>query len=120
MVVVSLWGLRSALIDGPVQLVPLWLSLQQSLFVIVVGTCIAMPFCLLIGLPLWHFAIVSGQQQRRDALRFGLMTGALIGAVMAVIGDPWVSTPEEAFDFLGYCLAGLCAGSIAHRAAYPP
>lgn len=117
-VILLLWGVRGWVSGSPPYDMPLWLSVQQLLFVSIVGWCITLPFALLIGLPLWHFAVRSGQQQRRDVVRFGLMTGALIGTAMAVIGEGsgWTG---EVFDFLGCCLAGLCAGSIAHRAAYP-
>lgn len=119
-VVIGLWGVRYTSLSGPVADGSLWRSVELLLLIILVGSCIAIPCCLMIGLPLWHFAILSGRQRRRDARRFGLMTGALIGIGMAVLGEPWISGPDEALDLLGYCLAGLCAGSIAHRVAYPP
>ncbi len=117
-IVLLLWGIRALVSGGPPYDAPLWLSVQQLLFVGIVGWCITLPFALPIGLTLWHFAVRSGQQRRCDARRFGLIAGALIGTVLAIGGEStgWMG---EALDFLGYCLAGLCAGSIAHRAAYP-
>jgi len=117
-VVVGLWTIRSIVGGGPMQQAELLPLLNSSFVFVVVGSIVAMPFCMLIGLPLWSFAIRSGRQQHRDAMRFGLMAGALIGAVLAVVGDAWPSLLKEALDFLGYCVAGLCAGSVAYRAAY--
>ncbi|KQN81353.1 hypothetical protein ASE91_11055 [Sphingomonas sp. Leaf62] len=77
-----------------------------------------MPICLMLGLTLWDFAIRSGRQRRGDALRFGLIAGGLIGAVMAIIGDPGTRWFDEPLDVLGYCLAGLCAGGVAYRLGY--
>ncbi len=119
-VVVGLWMIRGMVGGGPMPQTDFWPLLNSSFIIVVVGSIVAMPFCMVIGLPLWSFAIRSGRQQHRDAMRFGLMAGALIGAVLAVVGDAWPSWAEEALDFFGYCLAGLCAGSIAYRAAYSP
>ncbi|MFD1033353.1 hypothetical protein ACFQ15_01635 [Sphingomonas hankookensis] len=112
-IVVLLWGVRGMVLASPIHVPALWFAVQQLWFVISVGWCVTLPFSLMIGLPLWHFAVRSGQQQRRDAVRFGLM----IGTVMAVGGE-WTGWIGEVLDFLGYCLADLRAGSIAHRADY--
>jgi hypothetical protein len=119
-IVVASWTLREAIDHRPVATYRLAGLIQLSLFSILIGSIIAMPVCLMLGLPLWSFAIRSGRQRRRDALRFGLIAGGSIGAVMAIIGDPGTRWFDEPLDFVAYCFAGLCAGSIAHRAAYPP
>ncbi len=119
-VVVTLWGLR-IILDTGIQPTPgVWRGIEAVLLVITVGSCIALPLCLTIGLPLWHLAVRSGRQTRRDARRAGLIAGAAIGLVMAGVGIDTGGRFEALLDFLGYCLAGLCAGSIAHRTAYPP
>ncbi|KQM96150.1 hypothetical protein ASE73_03495 [Sphingomonas sp. Leaf24] len=106
-------ALQEAVDHAPVAACPLAGLVQLSLFSI-----IAVPICLLLGLPLWHCAMRSGRQRRGDALRFGLIAGGLIGAVMAIIGDPGTRWFDEPLDFLGYCLAGLCAGGVTYRLGY--
>ncbi|KQM90232.1 hypothetical protein ASE70_02155 [Sphingomonas sp. Leaf22] len=117
-VLIASWSLREVIGHEPASAYPLTALVQISLFSIVVGSIIAVPICLLLGLPLWHFAIRSGRQRRGDALRLGLIAGGLIGAVMAIVGDPGTRWFDEPLDVLGYCLAGLCAGGVAYRLGY--
>lgn len=118
-ILITAWGLREVIDHGSVVGGRLPGLIWLGLFGIVVGSFITVPICLMLGLPLWDFAIRSGRQRHRDALRFGLIAGALIGAVMAIIGDPGPRWFDEPLDFVGYCVAGLCAGRIAHRLGYP-
>lgn len=116
-VVALLWQVRDLLGGSSRNIRP---TADWFLGYIVIGSCVALPACMMLGLPLWHLAARSGRQQRHDAVRFGLIVGATIGTVMAVFGvvaDTWYA---ELLDFLGYCLAGMCGGSIAHRVAYRP
>ncbi|WP_235525251.1 hypothetical protein [Sphingomonas sp. Leaf42] len=119
-IVIALWLVRGILATGGRLAFSWWRMFDFLPLTIVVGSLIAIPFCLMIGLPLWHLAVGSGRQSRRDALRLGLIVGAIIGLAMAVFGVNDGAWYDEPLDFLGYCLAGRCAGFIAHRAAYPP
>ncbi|MDJ0278418.1 hypothetical protein QLH51_16595 [Sphingomonas sp. 2R-10] len=118
-ILIASWGLREGIDHGSVVDDRLPGLMQLGLFGIVVGSCIAVPICLMLGLPLWDFAIRSGRQRRSDALRFGLIAGGFIGAAMAIIGIAGTRWFDEPLDFLGYCLAGLCASRVAHRLGYP-
>lgn len=118
-IMVASWGLREVIARGSVVDDRLLGLIQLGLFSIFVGSLIAVPICLMLGLPLWEFAIRSGRQRRRDALRFGLIAGGFIAVVMAIIGIPGTRWFDEPLDFLGYCLAGLCAGWVVHRLGYP-
>lgn len=118
-IMVASWGLREVVGHGSVVDGRIVGLIQFGLFGIFVGSFIAVPIGLMLGLPLWDLAIRSGRQRRREAQRFGLIAGGLIGTVMAVIGDPGTCWFDEPLDFVGYCLAGLCAGRIAHRLGYP-
>jgi H+/Cl- antiporter ClcA len=118
-ILVTAWGLREVIDHRPVVDGRLPGLIRLGLFGIVFGSFIAVPICLMLGLPLWDFAIRSERQRQRDALRFGLIAGALIGAVMAIVGDPGARWFDEPLDFIGYCVTGPCAGRIAHRLGYP-
>jgi len=118
-IVIAFWGLREVIGHGSAVDGRLLGLMQLGLFSIFLGSFIAVPICLMLGLPLWDFAIRSGRQRQRDALRFGLIAGGVIGTVMAIIGDPGTCWFDEPLDFAGYCVAGLCAGRIAHRLGYP-
>ncbi len=118
-ILVISWGLREVIGHGSVVDGRLPGLIQLGLFSIVVGSFVAVPICLMLGLPLWDFAIRSGRQRHGDARRFGLIAGASIGMVMAIIGDPGSRWFDEPLDFVSYSIAGLCAGRIAYRLGYP-
>lgn len=87
------------------------------------GSIIAIPLCLVIGLPLWHVAIHAGRHDQRDAYRCGLIASGIIAVlVIAVMGRDL--SYRNWYDVLplfgGICLAGLVAARVAHRLGYPP
>ncbi|MGT2514026.1 hypothetical protein ACVOMT_07015 [Sphingomonas panni] len=85
------------------------------------GTIIAVPVCLAIGLPLWHFGVHHGRQNLRDAVRLGLATGTVIGSVVAVLlseGSGATLTPTAFLMILLFSVAGISTGWIAHRIGY--
>ena len=85
------------------------------------GAIIAVPACLAIGLPLWHLAMRRGRQNRRDAVRFGLAAGTVIGGLVAILlseGNGGTLTPTALLMILLFSGAGMSTGWIAHRIGY--
>ena len=121
---VVLWQLRPTLMnlsDGIPTYRP---TLSFFILCIVVGSLFAIPMCLAIGLPLWRLAQRWPRHRLADALAFGLVAGAIIGIVMAlpeIAGEaPWSAIDRsDLFEFAEYCIAGMCAGWVAHRLSYP-
>ncbi len=121
---VMLWQLRPALTNMLNGLPAGWPPFSFFVLCIVVGSFLAIPLCIAIGIPLWHLAQRWNRHSRRDALYFGLLAGAIIGAMMAVpdfANDrPWSSIDRnDVFEFVEYCIAGLSAGWVTHRLGYP-
>ncbi len=120
---VFLWKLRPALANWQGGLGFTLPSSSFFVLCIVVGSFVAIPLGLAVGMPLWHLAERAGRRRRRDALGFGVLTGAIVGALMIaddVTGGPVPSgiLHDALLDFLDYCAAGACAGLVAHRAAF--
>lgn len=121
---VVLWQLRPMVMnlsDGIPTYRP---TLSFFVLCIVVGSFLAIPMCLAIGPPLWRLAQRWQRHRLADALAFGLVAGAIIGIVMAlpdIAGDPpWSAIDRsELFELAEYCIAGMCAGWVAHRLGYP-
>ncbi len=119
---VLLWQLRPALanlsLDGAFALP----SVGFVLLCIVVGSFVAVPLCLIVGLPLWAVAERHGRRSRTDTLWFGLTAGAIVGAIMVlpdVFRDgPWRGGWDALIEFTEYCVSGGCAGLVARRAAF--
>lgn len=112
-----------------------------------VGSFIAIPLCLLVGLPLWAWAERNGRRTRRDAIRTGVLAGLAIGLMMTALQvangiQTWLDDSTsftssvmgivlivdgmptvagwlvEVLDIASYCIAGACAGLVARRIAF--
>jgi uncharacterized membrane protein len=121
---VLLWQLRPTLTNLHHGLFFSWPPLSFFVLCIVVGSFIAIPLCLAVGLPLWHLAQRWRRHRLHDALWAGLLAGAIIGTLMAlpkIAGDSsWYAFDRnDLFEFAEYGIAGLCAGWVAHRLGYP-
>ena len=123
-VTVVLWQLGPILANLHLGLPTYWPPLSFFILCIAVGSLLAIPMCLAVGLPLWRLAQRWRRHSVTDALAFGLIGGAIIGIVMAlpeIAGKaPWSAMDrDDLFEFAAYCIAGLCAGWLAHRLGYP-
>jgi hypothetical protein len=78
------------------------------------GSFVAVPLCLLVGLPLWSRFERAGRRARSDAIRAGSIAGGVIGLAMTAFsladGASWST---ELLDLAGYCLAGALAALVA-------
>lgn len=122
----------------PADVVPIYLM---------VGSIIAVPLCLLVGLPLLARAERTGRRTCADAIRVGASAGLVIGLVLTTVQvavgvETWLDDSSsfssasygvllvsdgmptatgwlmEALDVAGYCLAGGCAGIVAYAIAF--
>ncbi|WP_294318708.1 hypothetical protein [uncultured Sphingomonas sp.] len=121
---VVLWQLGPILANPHIGLPAHWPPLSFFVLCIVVGSFLAIPMCLAVGLPLWRLAQRWQRHSLADALAFGLVAGAIIGIVMALpelAGEaPWSAIDRsDLFMLAGYCVAGMCGGGLAHRLGYP-
>ena len=95
--------------------------LSILLLFLLFGAIIAVPACLAVGLPLWYLAAHRGREKQRDAVRFGLAAGAVIGCFVAVLlsGENGKTlTPTALLMILLFSGAGVSTGWIAHHIGY--
>lgn len=121
---VVLWQLEPMLANLRLGLPAQWPPFSFLILCIVVGSLVAIPMCLAVGLPLWRLAQRWRRHSVTDAMVFGLIGGAIIGIVMALRefagNSPWSGIDrDDLCEFAGCCIAGLCAGWFARRLSYP-
>lgn len=81
------------------------------------GSFIAVPVCLVIGMPLWYLAERAGWRSRSKAMQLGMVAGVIVGFGFLIldVADIGYATFAEVAAFL---FAGAVGGLVAHGVAF--
>ncbi|KQN35497.1 hypothetical protein ASG37_14175 [Sphingomonas sp. Leaf407] len=89
-------------------------------FYIAFGSLIAVPVCLVIGMPLWYFAERAGWRSRHKAIQLGTLAGAIISFGFVLLAGPQQLVRAGyagLWEVAGFCIAGAAGGLVAHFVA---
>ncbi len=108
--------IRAAMGRTPGDRLDLHLPVEFILLYLIIGSMVAVPLCLMIGLPLWRWFERHGRTTRGDAVRAGGIAGLGIGVVMtglSLLFGEFSVWRTELLDMAIYIVAGSGAGIVA-------